>query len=150
MFAPVKVGHTGRRAVAWFVRNGVVCSATDANAAAHAMAVVLEALARTERSQNNEHLVRMAESLLVRFPDRPGTYREHTEGQIDVQVNLDGIGYGYVRPTPEGFECGGALFDGVSRTAQVIGPHAVALADAGRTRESPPDARRQAGRSRDS
>ena len=130
MFAPVNVGTRGRRAIAWFVRNGVVCSATDANAAAHAMAVVLEALARSARSGDNEHLVRMAESLLMRFPDQPGDYDQHTEGQVDVEVNRDGIGYGYVRPTAGGFECGGALFDGVSRTAQVIGPHAVFLFDA--------------------
>ena len=129
MFAPVNVGNTGRRAVAWFVRNGVVCSATDAKAAAYAMAVVLEALARNESAGDNEHLFRIAESLLTRFPDEPGEYQEQAEGDIDVEVNREGMGYGYVRATAEGFECGGALFDCVRRTADIIGPHRVLLLD---------------------
>ena len=130
MFAPINVGTAGRRAVAWFVRNGVVCSATDANAAAHAIAVVIEALAKTERSEDTTHLLRMAESLVMRFPQQPGEYHAQSEGQVNVDIEREGIGYGYVRPAANAFECGGALFGGVKRTVHVIGPYAVLLFDA--------------------
>lgn len=127
MFAPINVGKTGRRAIAWFARNGVVCSATDANVAAHAIAVVIEGLANTERTGDTEHLLRMAESLVMRFPQQPGEYHEQSEGQVNVDIEREGIGYGYVRPAANAFECGGALFGGVTRTVHVIGPYRVLL-----------------------
>ena len=96
------------------------------------MAVVLEALASVERVGDAAYLSRMAEALVVRFPEQPGAYHEQSEGEVDVDVHRNGIGYGYLRQASDGYECGGALFDAARRTAQVIGPYPVLLFDAER------------------
>ena len=69
-FRPVDVGDKGRRAIAWFLPNGLVVEATDANVAGHAMAVVMEAIKITGGRQNPKHL-RWAEELLKVFPALP-------------------------------------------------------------------------------
>src|SRR5687767_9065139 len=48
-FSPVSIGTRGRRAIAWFVNNGLVVSATDMDVAAHAMAVVMDGLLKIGR-----------------------------------------------------------------------------------------------------
>lgn len=78
-FEPVNVGDKGRRAVAWFLADGLVVSATDANVAGHAMAVVMEALQKTERRLNPHHL-KWAKELLEAFPDFPDNAFHHARG----------------------------------------------------------------------
>jgi hypothetical protein len=130
IFTPVEVGEAGRRAVAWFLDDGLVVSATDADAAAHAMVAVLEALSRSVGARHSSCLVGFAAQALERFPDFPDeacTEREHKFGRTDGDVNQLGVGYGYVCQAVHGHECGGALFNRVRHTVRLFETHTVWL-----------------------
>ncbi len=129
-FIPVDIGNSGRRAIAWFVRSGVVVTATDADVAGHALAAVLEALRATGDPRGNDALKQWAGELSAEFPPYPDSQvvaHEHARGIVDVDVNTEAIGYGYVKPTINGHECGGALFV-PPRTVHRIEPHTVWVA----------------------
>jgi len=129
-FSPVSIGTRGRRAIAWFVKNGLVVSATDADVAAHAMAVVMDALQRIGQPIDERHQ-HWARDLVKRFPSLPDSAhftREHSAGHVDVNINTEGIGYGYVKPAAAVHECGGALFDHVTHVAMEFEPRTVSVA----------------------
>ena len=129
-FSPVSIGTRGRRAIAWFVKNGLVVSATDADVAAHAMAVVMDALQKLGQPIDERH-ERWARDLVKRFPSLPDSAhftREHSAGHVDVNINTEGIGYGYVKPAAAVHECGGALFDHVTHVAMEFEPRTVSVA----------------------
>ena len=87
-FSPVSIGTRGRRAIAWFVKNGLVVSATDADVAAHAMAVVMDALQKLGQPIDERH-ERWARDLVKRFPSLPDSAhftREHSAGHVDVNM----------------------------------------------------------------
>ena len=50
-------------------------------------------------------------------------------GDLDVDVNQDGVGYGYVRPVWDGHECGGFLFEHETHRVRKFEPHHVWLTD---------------------
>lgn len=129
-FSPVSIGTRGRRAIAWFVRNGLVVSATDVDVAAHAMAVVMDALQKIGRPIDERHQ-RWAMDLLKRFPSFPDSAhftREHAAGNVAVNINTEGIGYGYVKPAAAVHECGGALFDHGAHVVMEFEPRTVTVA----------------------
>ena len=106
-----EAGDSGRRARAFFLERGVVIEATDANVARYAIAVVLEAMQKTGHDKGFDRLLRLSKQLLKRFPDDQGELVEETMGEVGVDFNKAGIGYGYIRPAGQGHECGGGLFD---------------------------------------
>jgi hypothetical protein len=125
----VSIGTTGRRAIAWFVKNGLVVSATDSDVAAHAMAVVMEALQKIGQPVDQRHR-RWAMDLLKRFPSVPDSAnftRELSAGKVDVNINTEGIGYGYVKPAAAFHECGGALFDHATHVVMEFEPRTVTV-----------------------
>jgi hypothetical protein len=129
-FSPVSIGTRGRRAIAWFVKNGLVVSATDADVAAHAMAVVMDALQKIGQPLDERHQ-RWARDLVTRFPAFPDPAhftREHSAGKVDVNINTDGIGYGYIKPSAAVHECGGAVFDHDAHVAMEFEPRTVTVA----------------------
>jgi hypothetical protein len=129
-FSPVSIGTRGRRAIAWFVKNGLVVAATDADVAAHAMAIVMDALQKIGQPIDERHQ-RWAIELLKQFPAFPDPAhftREHSAGNVDVNINTEGIGYGYVKPSAAVHECGGALFDHRAHVVMEFEPRAVSVA----------------------
>jgi hypothetical protein len=133
-FSPVSIGRTGRRAIAWFVKSGIVVSATDADVAAHAMAVVMDALQTLGRPLDLRHQ-RWAIDLVKRFPSFPDPAhftRELSAGHVNVNINTDGIGYGYVKPAAAVHECGGALFDHDTHVVMEFEPRTVTVAGPGK------------------
>jgi GNAT superfamily N-acetyltransferase len=130
-FRPVDIGASGRRAIAWFVEEGVVVDATDADAAGHAMGVVIEAARRARKGVDGRLAVWADEALRLfpLVPDHACTLSGVEFGRFDVSAENVGVGYGYVRPVARGHECGGALFDQQKRAARTIGPYAITLAE---------------------
>ena len=59
----------------------------------------------------------------------PGEYIEEAVGEVDVDINKDGVGYGYLRPVAQGYECGGGLFDTSTSTVIPFEAHPVFLFD---------------------
>lgn len=113
-FQPVAVGTVGRRAVAWFLKNELAVTATDADAAKHAMDIVLTALHQFGRPRDGIRFYAWTLELLTAFPALPDdacTEHEHARGRDDPDAIENAVGYGYVKPAAQGHECGGALFN---------------------------------------
>jgi hypothetical protein len=135
LYEPVDIGTSGRRACAFFTRECLVVEATDADAAGHAMAVVIEALRKAEYSVDDSPFVPWSLDILAAlpaFPDEECTLRTEVRGD-DVALTLrQTLGRGYVRPVPpRGHECGGALYHPGRMTVTPILAHTVWLAGGG-------------------
>ena len=126
---PADIGTKGRRAQAWFVTDGLVVAATDADVAGHAMAEVMEALTQTAQLVDPRFHTWCLE-LIAEFPDLPDeacTAHELERGTTDVDLDKAIVGVGYVRPVGGGHECLGAIFDRTTHGATEILPHRIWL-----------------------
>jgi hypothetical protein len=133
-FRPVTIGSKGRRAIAWFTNDGLVVQATDASAAGHAMAVVLEALVETHQAHHVPRFMSWAEDAVRLFPLSPAddfAAREQRLGVAHIDVETDSVGYGYVKPAAGGYECGGALFFPSEHRVRLLDPAHVWISGVG-------------------
>lgn len=67
-FQQVDIGMSGRRAMVWLLKNGLTILATDADAAGHAIAVVVEQLRKVGRSLPPAPFEPWTRELLAEFP----------------------------------------------------------------------------------
>ena len=127
MFAPVDIGTAGRRAIAWFTKNGLIVSATDSDAAGHAIAIVLEALDAVGRPIDPRWVEWTFFGLddFPAFPDDACTEQQETWGDGEVDSSDEVVGFGYVKPAAHGHENGGALFDPATHNVQHVEPRTV-------------------------
>lgn len=128
---PTDIGTVGRRAAAWFLRDGLTVMATDADAAKHAMDIVLVALHQFGREQEASRFYAYVVELLRTFPAVPDDaciIHDLACGQVDSDAAVEKpVGYGYVKPAAQGHECGGALFDAGRQTFQYFNTRTVWL-----------------------
>jgi CheY-like chemotaxis protein len=121
---PLDIGMKGRRARAFLSGHGLVVSATDRDVAAHATAVVLEAVHQFEGLLDQRFKQWTAE-ILRHFPEAPGALTEVCAGDPGQDVEAEIIGIGYVRPRGAGHECGGLLFDPATHGVHRVAPQTI-------------------------
>ena len=113
-WVPVDVGESGRRAKAFFRTCGLGIAATDAGAAGHALACVLEAFHASDRASEFCLFAAWCGELIGEFPDMPSaeaTLIERARGEVPANINHGVVAFSYVRSTGNRHVCGGTIFD---------------------------------------
>jgi len=128
-FTPADIGEVGRRAIAWFVHDGLVVDATDAATAAQAMDIVAAAMKQAGRPLDSRFRLWIGQAMRMFpvVPDEACSLGEVELGRFEADADRVGLGYGYVRPMAGGHECGGAIFDQERQAAATIGPFRIRL-----------------------